>query len=273
MIRKIGVDITEPAIAQTTDVVYGHLDGFCGTQYIPLRMSILRRRDDCFIEDPEKIKLRPVLVFLCGGSWISTDHNAWLPELYSFVRKGYVVASVEYPVRASTRFQEQAASVRKAIDFLRENADRYHIDPEKMFIGGESAGAYLASYFAAENQNGRIGGCISWYPPTLPERVYSPSLRDLGITDRVPADMNLPIDTFDYPDITKLVTVNSAPNFIIHGDADDLVSPQNGRDLYDAWEAAGVRADLLLIEGAGHGDDRCFQPEVMEHITAFLQNL
>lgn len=272
MIKTIKSDVNEMLIVQTTNIVYSHLNGFCGIQYIPLRMSILRQRD-CFEYDHAYCGKQPILLFLCGGSWISMDHNAWLPELTYFAKHGFTVVSVEYPVLASTRFSDQITSIQKAIDYLKANAAQYAIDPDRLFISGESAGGYLAAFFAAKNMDAQISGCISWYPPAAPVRADIPSLKDQGVTDMIPSEAGLPIDSFNYPYIPDLVTDKSAPILIIHGTDDSLVSPKNGEVIHEAWNKKGIHSEMLLIEHANHGDYRCFQTHIKEAITDFMNSI
>ena len=86
----------------------------------------------------------PLLIWLCGGAFQVMDPDVWIPQWTEFARKGSVVASVEYRTANEAPFPAALEDVKAAIRFLRANASCFGVDPEKVFVGGESAGGCLA---------------------------------------------------------------------------------------------------------------------------------
>jgi acetyl esterase/lipase len=272
----------EPVVLTTIDVVYSHRMEFCEAQYIPLMLSLVRQRN-YFPYD--KNDPRPLIVFLCGGAWIETDHNAWLAELAWFAKHGYDIASIQYPVTTKTRFPESIMAVKTAIRFLRSHHEELRLSTDKIVLMGESAGGYLAALCAAVNgsreydkgeypeQDSNITAAIAFYPPDSPQSVFTPpfSGKAKELHRMVPPEIGLPIDAWLYPSIVEKINTKSAPLLIIHGLADDLVASENAERIYAAMQKASIRSELLLIESAQHADCRCFQPEIKERILAFLR--
>jgi dipeptidyl aminopeptidase/acylaminoacyl peptidase len=80
----------------------------------------------------------------------------------------------------------------------------------------------------------------------------------------------------DCPDKAKAaspltyVSQNGPPFLILHGTADCSVPHSQSQRLYDALRAAGVKADLHLLPGVGHGDPRFLTPETEKWVDDFV---
>ena len=72
----------------------------------------------------------------------------WIPMLTYYAERGFVVASVEYRLSHEATFPAPLEDVKTAIRFLRTHAEVFGIDPKKIAIMGESAGAHLAAMAA-----------------------------------------------------------------------------------------------------------------------------
>lgn len=94
----------------------------------------------------DKDKLRWVLIFLHGGD---SDMDCRVCNSYGkyFARLGYVVLSLEYSWEAEFDWVAQKASVYdvfSALQWVRENQSVGHVDGNKVFLMGSSAGAITA---------------------------------------------------------------------------------------------------------------------------------
>jgi acetyl esterase/lipase len=92
----------------------------------------------------------PVLIAVHGGDWRFADaslYEHWGPYL---AKNGYAVFAINYRlVKDKTNLYPAAVQdVRAAVQFLRQQAASYQLDPERIGLMGDSAGAHLASLVA-----------------------------------------------------------------------------------------------------------------------------
>lgn len=80
----------------------------------------------------------PLLLFIHGGAWKKGDKHDYLRYLVDFAQKGYVTATVQYRFTKKVKFPAQLLDVNAAIIWLKQNADKYHIDNKNIaVIGGQ----------------------------------------------------------------------------------------------------------------------------------------
>lgn len=90
---------------------------------------------------------KPVVVFIHGGAWINGDKsflNSRMPLVNTLLQSGYLVASINYRLASESPWPAQINDTKSAVRFLRANASKYGIDPDRIAVFGESAGAHLA---------------------------------------------------------------------------------------------------------------------------------
>jgi acetyl esterase/lipase len=124
----------------------------------------------------DTVSQRPAIVWVHGGSFTSGDKTS--PELVdeanTFAQKGYVNVSINYRLESPgcsgtlsnclPAIQEAAADAQTAVRFLRTNAATYRIDPDRIAIGGSSAGAITAlnvGYSSSEDPSARVRAAMS----------------------------------------------------------------------------------------------------------------
>ncbi len=89
---------------------------------------------------------RPVVVFFHGGFWDSPTPTQFVPHCLHFANRGAVAVAAETRTHAKHRTGplEAIEDARELIRWLRSNADTFHLDPDKITVGGAAGGAYLA---------------------------------------------------------------------------------------------------------------------------------
>jgi acetyl esterase/lipase len=88
----------------------------------------------------------PTLLYLHGGGWAVGDKSdAAVERLMPIVTSGFAVASVNHRLVPSVRFPAPVHDVKAAVRWLGANAAEYGLDPDRIAIGGVSAGGHLAS--------------------------------------------------------------------------------------------------------------------------------
>lgn len=284
MIHKLQVETKEPVVLLGTELVYRQVPYWCNGSFRSLTVSLMRERCN-FPYDPP-VKKQPVIVFLCGGSWLKMDPTVWMPEMSFYAKQGYAVASVQYSVSGDCAFPEQIMEIRQAIRFLRAHAEELRLDPERIAIMGESAGGHLAAITALTARNSAFdNGELPAYSSTVNCAViyYAPTDFENSAKARVGANLN-PIEKLlnrkgleSDPelcrtlDIRSYITSDAPPFLLAHGTGDTLVPVSHGDVLYEALTEKGIPTEYLRIEGAPHAGAEFFQTEIKERILAFLQ--
>jgi len=211
-----------------------------------------------------------VLVMMSGG-WVSfwvptetfTDPSAPLYELLKHFREpadhGYTVFIVRHGSSPQFKVPEAVADVRRAVRFIRLNAEKFGIDPIRIGVCGGSAGGHLSLVLGTTADDGdkkakdpvdrtsdRVQAVVAYFPPVdLREWVGK-------LTDRFPA---LGFDPKLAESVSPLLHVSSddPPTLLIHGDKDTLVKPDNSDRILAAFKKEKVPCDLIVMKGAGHG--------------------
>ena len=109
---------------------------------------------------------RPALLILPGGGYICccSDREGW-PIAMSFSELGIQCFVLEYSVAPEHRWPQALLEVSAALDLIRENAEAWHIDPEKLLICGFSAGGHLAASY-----------CTLRHDPDIARHIAGPDL-------------------------------------------------------------------------------------------------
>ncbi len=149
---------------------------------------------------------QPVLLFVHGGAWVAGDNNLdesgseQIQAIMQLRECGITVAAATYRFSNEAIFPAQIHDVKAAIRYLKANAAKFGIDPQRIMTMGESAGSQLALLAAVSNgeeaMEGNIGGnldtdshvigCVDCYGMTdfltLASDLYARP--DLGRTDQ-----------------------------------------------------------------------------------------
>ncbi len=94
---------------------------------------------------PQKAGKYPALILIHGGGWRSGNRSMQAPLAMQVATRGYVTACIEYRLSPEALYPSAIFDIKAAIRFLRANAAKYDIDPDKIAISGSSAGGQLAS--------------------------------------------------------------------------------------------------------------------------------
>lgn len=278
MRETVNIKVTEPNYSAITGITFSQVDAWFGHTRRDLKMDII------YPENPDKPC--PCIVWICGGAWVQMDRSAHLPYLAGLARSGFVVASAEYRTSNEGIYPAQLIDIKSAIRYLKAHSGRYHIDPERFGVMGESAGGYLSAMAALADDpafdagdyleySSKVQAACPWYPPTdvtgFPypspvESAASPESLLLGMNVMLHQEEALKACPVSY------VTKDAPPFMIIHGIEDHTVPFSQGEILHDKLEAAGCDVKLIAIEGADHADRQFFQEETWQRIAAFFHD-
>jgi acetyl esterase/lipase len=180
------------------------------------------------------------------------------------------VVSVEYRFSDVAPHPAQVDDCVRAIQFVRHNAAKWNIDPERIGVTGGSAGAHLSLWVALHDDaadagsddpvvrhSSRVACAVSFAGPTdwslLGEIEHKhPAYRQLlGSEPGTPADE---MDAHAKLDVSPIsfVSKDDPPIMQVHGDQDVIVPIQHARNMDKRLKSVGVESELVVIEGANH---------------------
>lgn len=209
--------------------------------------------------------LAPTIIYFHGGGWIEGDRASRLLGLLPYLANGWCVVNVEYRLLEKTHLIGSLNDCIDAINWVHEHAANYAIDPDRIYLSGESAGGHLALLAGmAEAQpigntrihekNCSIRGVINWYGISEMESAmafWNDDEYAATIIDKWPGDQAA------YLAATSPVThisANTPPILSIHGDADVNVEIAQSISLHERLDAAGIRNQLIVIPDKKHGN-------------------
>ena len=273
----------EVGILYHHDVVYGEVDG--RKLHLQIMEPFTRNSPD---------RKWPALVFVQGSAWMEQNVYKSCAMMGNLVRRGYVVAVVQYRHSGIAPFPAQVQDTRNAVRFVRSRGEAYHADTEKIFVGGCSSGGHAAlfSVLAEEETDmdrslypgvsARVCGVLDYYGAVnlLMEEGF-PSTENHHLPDS-PEGMEM--GGKDLRKDRKLAERGTVecyiaedtvipPVMIIHGTKDRTVSVQQSISLFRKQEACRKPARLYLLEGADHGGGEFWTEEVCGLADAFMREI
>jgi dipeptidyl aminopeptidase/acylaminoacyl peptidase len=96
--------------------------------------------------------LKPVLIYIHGGSWHSGKKSLYNFLGNRFARKGIVTVTIDYPLSPEATYHEMAKAAAQSVKWVKAHIEKYNGDPQKIFISGHSAGGHLAALIGIEDQ-------------------------------------------------------------------------------------------------------------------------
>jgi acetyl esterase/lipase len=217
---------------------------------------------------PKKIEsLAPAVIAIHGGGWAGGNKEFWDGICEHLALRGYVAISVSYRFATKYTFPAEVDDVKAAVRWLRANAKRLKVDPERIGAVGDSAGGHLSMMlgttgeepeFGTDHENPRISSrvqcVVDFYGPTDFPRAYgmSPAVDKL-FHQFVDEDVKQSRRRHVLASPMSWVTPDSAPMLLIHGTKDPIVSFHQAEEMRDRLKEAEVEVEFMPIEGGGHG--------------------
>lgn len=100
---------------------------------------------------PEKEGPYPAVIMIHGGGWRSGNKSMQVPMAQMIAKQGFVTVAVEYQLSREAKYPAAVHNIKAAIRWLRANAEKYNVDPDRIVISGCSAGGQLAALVGMTN--------------------------------------------------------------------------------------------------------------------------
>jgi acetyl esterase/lipase len=234
------------------DVVYGHKDGLALT---------------ADIHRPPGEANGATILFMMSGGWYSrwAPPEQTRPLFQPYLQRGYTVIAVRHGSSPRYTIPEAAADVRRALRFVRAQADPLQLVANRIGVMGMSAGGHLALLLGTTGDDGdpaaeddvqrissRVAAVVALVPPTDLRVAVWEAPESLPAYRNFPA-LDLDLDLAEQYSPLVHVTPDDAPALVISGERDELVPPRHGRWIEEAFQREKVPHKLIVLPDAGHG--------------------
>jgi acetyl esterase/lipase len=211
--------------------------------------------------------LFPAILCIHGGGFRAGDRQGYDKLCIRLAENGYVAATVTYRLAPKYQFPDAIYDCKAAVRWLRANAAKYHIDPARIGVTGGSAGGHLAQFLGVTNgvkefegdggnptQSSSVACVVNYYGPSDFTKSYGHS-KDAAEVLPLWLGGDLEKAHRRHIEASPLywVTPNAAPTLDIQGTKDNYVAYEQATWMVDKLKAADVEAELMTMEGAGHG--------------------
>jgi acetyl esterase/lipase len=238
---------------------------------------------------PKDDRPLPVIAHIHGGAWLGGDRAGGHGKLAAYVTGGeYAGVAIGYRLTGEAIWPAQIHDCKAAIRWIRANAKKYNLDPDRIGVIGESAGGHLVAMLgtsgAVKELEGDLGAhkdfssrvqCVvdEFGPADIPamqgagsrmdhDGPNSPEGKLVGgrVSDKKAVAIAASPITY--------VAADNPPFLILHGNKDPLVPYNQSERLSQALKKAKVECYFVTVDGAGHGGFR--NPEVQKRERQFF---
>lgn len=249
-----------PGYTRTEDLIYGRKFGMALTL-------------DVF--EPTSRKNGAAVILVVSGGFFSAKEAINPGFCQPFLERGYTVFAVVHGSQPRFIIPEIQQDIHRATRWIRQNAGRWGVDPERFGVFGASAGGHLSLTLGTQGGPGtadardpldRVSSAVQavacFFPPSDYANWGGPGEDACGVGRLAgfkaafgPRSDTVESRTAYSREISPLnhVTARTAPTLIIHGDADKLVPLYQAQIFIEKAKAAGVPCRLVVREGKDHG--------------------
>lgn len=221
----------------------------------------------------------PAIVFYYGGGWKGGRKDQLRQYAQEFAKHGYVTACAQYRLKEEGRWPGSIQDAKCAVRWMRAHAAEYHIDPTRIGVSGNSAGAYLALMVGYtpgvqefegdggwQDQSSTVQAVVDIYGPvdfTEPVRRNHPLITAYmnGTYEQDPS-------RYEKASPIRYVNAQTPPTCVIHGTVDMLVPVHQSDWLVEKLAKEGVPHYYSRIDGWPHACDMV--ADVHTHTCALM---
>lgn len=217
--------------------------------------------------------LRPGIVYIHGGGWSGGHRANYMSSIQEAAKRGYVAVTIEYRLmhtetgKAKYPFPAQIEDCKCAVRWLRVNAEKYHVDSNRIGVTGGSAGGHLSLLVGVTGSEKKFDGTggnpaasskvqcvVNYFGPTDFAKMYGYNKQVDHLLDTLlrgtPQER---ADDYKSASPITYVTKDTCPILSIHGTKDNIVPVDQAVEFDAAMKKAGATSELIILEGQGHG--------------------
>lgn len=194
----------------------------------------------------------PVFVFIHGGYWraLSKEDSAMMAGMLA--AEGIATVAVDYRLAPEVSLAEITREVRAALAFVWHHGRDYGLDPDRISVGGSSAGGHLAGALLAEGWHGDFG---------LPQDVVKFAMPVSGLFELAPLAATFPqewlnLGTADVDQLSPIrhIPVRGCPITVAWAEHEADGFKRQSRAYAESWAAAGGEAKTIEVANRNHYD-------------------
>lgn len=199
----------------------------------------------------------PAVIVVHGGGFTRGSKTMYVTPMFQpLTAANFAWFSINYRLVPEVNLHGQVDDVVSAIQWVHDHALEYKVDPKRIALLGESAGAYLVDYAAiVAPQDLRVAAVVSFYGPhdlvmQVQEKGLSKGMTGLtGVAELNPEGEKQLRAVSPY-----FIVKNGLPPFLLlHGTADELVPYQQSPRFCQALKTKGVKCELYTVKDGLHG--------------------
>jgi acetyl esterase/lipase len=226
----------------------------------------------------------PAIVCIHGGGFRAGKREGYDKLIQKLAQHGYVAITVTYRLAPAYPFPAAIYDCKAAVRWLRANAAQYHVDPARIGVTGGSAGGHLAQFLGNTNgvkdfegdeghldKSSSVACVVNFYGPSDFTKSYGKSVDAAEVLPLFLGgnlETALPAHIRSSP--LNWVTPNAVPTLIVHGTEDKYVNYEQAGWMIDRLKSCGVEAELLTMQGAGHGFKGADEDKAEDALIAFF---
>lgn len=226
-------------------------------------------------EQSAETSQHPALVFFFGGGWNSGDRQHFIHHANYFSQRGIVCFLVDYRTKNNSQTTpfESVKDAKSAMRFIRKNAEKFSINPNKIIASGGSAGGHLAAATAFIEAYNETTDDLSVSPIPNALVLYNP------VIDNGPGGYGFERIGDAYKQFSPLhnIQVGAPPTIFFLGTKDPLIPTETAAYYAKIMEKVGSRCDLKLYGGQTHGffnyKNLAYYKQTVLETDKFLQSL
>ncbi len=215
------------------------------------------------------------IIFAVSGGWFSSHENIDRNGYQPYLSRGYTIFAVVHGSNPKFQIPEVTQDMHRAVRFIRANAAKYGLDPNKLGVTGGSAGGHLSLTLGTQGGKGAADAkdpidressavqCVACFFPPTDFLNYGKEGEDavgVGTLKDFKTAFGARSETAEGRqklgrEISPIyfITPTMPPTLIVHGDADKLVPIQQAESFVKQAEAVGAKAKLITKAGKVHG--------------------
>lgn len=208
----------------------------------------------------------PAVVCVHGGAWRFGSRKEMSRWAKALAADGYVAAAISYRLVPDAKWPEPLEDCKTAVRFLRANAEKFRIDPERVGALGFSAGGHLvcmmglagkdAGFEGKEyaDQSSRVCAVVSYFGPTdFAAFADDQTAQNSTFGPLVGASYKEKPEAHQKASPVSYVSKDAPPFLFVHGTKDWLVPIDQSRLMCKKLKDAGAKAEICEIDGGSHG--------------------